>query len=73
MKIVTVFVHKYNIIMPHPIMKSFDSRDRLPRRWLLYFWLFVPKYCMKLNKIGPKGGANSYRLLESANSRHYYI
>ena len=36
-EIVTVFVHKYNVIMPHPNMTSFDSRDRLPRRWLLHY------------------------------------
>ena len=37
-EIVTVFVHKYKVIMPRPNMTSFDSRDRLPRRWLLHFY-----------------------------------
>ena len=36
-EIVTVFVHKYNVIMSRPNLTSFDSRDRLPRRWLLHF------------------------------------
>ena len=35
--IVTVFVHKYNVILPRPNMTSFDSRDRLPRRWLPHY------------------------------------
>ena len=35
-KIVTAFVHKYNVIMSRPNMTSFDSRGRLPRRWLLH-------------------------------------
>ena len=34
-EIVTVSVHKYNVIMSRPNMTSFDSRDGLPRRWLL--------------------------------------
>ena len=38
-EILAVFVHKYNVIMPHPNLMSFDSRDRLPRRWLLH-WFF---------------------------------
>ena len=37
-EIVTVSAHNYSVIMLRRNMTSFDSRDRLPRRWLLHFW-----------------------------------
>ena len=45
-EIVTVFVHKYNVIMPRPNLTScLSSRDRLPRRWLLHFFCIKLRLC----------------------------
>ena len=50
-EIVTVFVHKYYVIMPRPNMTSFDSRDRLPRRWLLHYLCVYFMWHVSLHEI----------------------
>ena len=66
-EIVTVSVHKYNVIMSRPNMTSFHSRDGLPRRWLLHFTVFLFKTDLNAGKCSEEAKCFDYANIKSFN------